>query len=222
MKWTVGAVVLFALILALAGTASAHVTVSPNETTQGAYEVFTVRVPTELESETTKVELLFPDGVAISRVQPLSGWSYVYGNDSNGAKTSIVWTAEGAGLKDGEFAEFKLQGKVGDDAQELVWKAVQTYANGTVVEWAGGAEAETPASVTKVLPGTGEADHHGAAVAQQEHEEHVSVESGGGSNDINDSLLRSSAFYISLAALLIGVIALLLTQRSRGSKHTAS
>lgn len=44
--------------------ASAHVTVQPKVTTQGKYEVFTVRVPSEKEdSPTTKVEVKFPDGV---------------------------------------------------------------------------------------------------------------------------------------------------------------
>ncbi|MEW9674048.1 hypothetical protein [Ammoniphilus sp. 3BR4] len=33
-----------------AGIASAHVTVQPKETTQGKYEVFTVRVPSEKEN----------------------------------------------------------------------------------------------------------------------------------------------------------------------------
>ncbi|WP_127531020.1 YcnI family copper-binding membrane protein [Paenibacillus kobensis] len=219
-KWTAGAIVLLVLMLALAGTVSAHVSVSPNETKQGAYEVFTVRVPTEQQSETTRIELLFPEGVAISRVLPQPGWSYAFSTDAEGGKSSIVWTAEGAGLKDGEFGEFKLQGKVADDAQQLVWKAVQTYANGSVVEWAGGAEAETPASITAVLPGTGEADHHGAAAVSQPH---ASAESGGGSGITSSSsgLLQSPAFYVSVAALSAGVLALFLTLRIYDRKQTA-
>ncbi|MFB9330010.1 YcnI family protein [Paenibacillus aurantiacus] len=212
-KWGVGAIVAIALMLMLAGTVSAHVTVLPNETTQGAYEVFTVRVPTELESETTKVELLFPEGVEISRVQPLAGWRYAFGGDADGAKSSIVWTAEGAGLKLGEFGEFKLQGKVADDAQELVWKAIQSYANGSVVEWAGEADAQTPASVTKVLAGSGEAGHHGAAG------DHHAGATTGSETASSDGLLTSPLFYLSLAALGAGLVALSLALGLRRSKQ---
>ncbi|GFN30153.1 YcnI family copper-binding membrane protein [Paenibacillus xylaniclasticus] len=222
-KWAVGAIVLIVLMLALAGTVSAHVTVSPSETTQGAYEIFTVRVPTEEQSETTTIELLFPEGVEISRVLPQPGWSYSFGNDADGGNASIVWTAEGAGLKEGEFGEFKLQGKVADDVQELVWKAVQTYANGSVVEWVGEAGAKTPASVTRVLPGTGGEDHHSAEGVQQAHGitegRGTSLDNSGTSNS-GERLLESTAFYISLAALSTGVIALLLALRINNRQHT--
>ena len=44
-----------------ASVASAHVTVQPKETTQGSYEVFTVRVPSENEKvPTTKMEVNSP------------------------------------------------------------------------------------------------------------------------------------------------------------------
>ncbi|WP_337099491.1 YcnI family copper-binding membrane protein [Paenibacillus sp. YIM B09110] len=190
-----------------AGTASAHVTVSPAETTQGSYEVFTVRVPTEKESATTKVEVLFPDSVSISRVQPQAGWSYRFDTNADGNHTAIVWMTEGEGLKDGEFGEFKLQGKVSDDAKELVWKAFQTYADGSVVEWIGGAEADTPASVTKVLPGTGSDGHHASGAG------HVLASSS--PNSGYEGWLSSSAFYVALAALAAGVVALSLTLRRR-------
>ena len=211
-----GAFVLFALLLAFAGTASAHVTVLPAETKQGSYEVFTVRVPTEKESATIRVELLFPEGVAISRVQPLAGWSYEFGTDAEGKKTSIVWTADGAGLADGEFGEFKLQGKVAEDAERLAWSAVQTYADGSAVEWAGGAESETPASVTKVQPGAGEADSHAAAAGHQASSASVDANSAsGGSASGDGSLLGSPVFYISLAALGAGAIVLTLALKRR-------
>ena len=45
-----------------------------------------------------------------------------------------------------------MQGKVDDQAKELVWKAYQTYQDGSLVEWVGAADADKPASVTKVNP----------------------------------------------------------------------
>ncbi|GGG74097.1 YcnI family copper-binding membrane protein [Paenibacillus radicis (ex Gao et al. 2016)] len=197
------------LFLLIAGTVSAHVTVLPAETTQGSYEVFTVRVPTEQPSATTKVEVQFPDSVSISRVQPQSGWSYVFGKNADGDNTSIIWTAEGAGLAEGEFGEFKVQGKVADDAAQLVWIAHQTYADGTVVEWSGGEDAETPASVTVVHPGAGEGNHHGAAAASHQ----PAAEVGAG----NSNWLASPALYVSIAALGAGLFSLLLTRRRNKS-----
>ncbi len=45
LPFTFGLVLLLSLLLS--GLASAHVTVQPKETTQGSYEKFTVRVPSE-------------------------------------------------------------------------------------------------------------------------------------------------------------------------------
>ena len=74
---------LFSLVLMIvaitffAGMVSAHVTVQPKETTQGSYELFTVRVPSEKEDVTTKmVKVEIPNDVNISRFEPKPGWKY--------------------------------------------------------------------------------------------------------------------------------------------------
>jgi uncharacterized protein YcnI len=67
----IGALSLFA------GAASAHVTVQPKETTQGSYEVFTVKVPSENETvPTTKIEVRIPEDVNVTRLEPKAGWTY--------------------------------------------------------------------------------------------------------------------------------------------------
>ena len=81
--------ILFAFIFAafslFAGIASAHVTVLPEETTQGSYEMFTVRVPSENETvPTTQVKVEFPSEVNISRFEPKPGWKYEIEKDSSG------------------------------------------------------------------------------------------------------------------------------------------
>ncbi|AJY76906.1 YcnI family protein [Paenibacillus beijingensis] len=203
---------LLGALLLSAGTASAHVSVTPAETKQGSYEVFTVRVPTEKQSSTTKLEVKFPEGVSISRVKPLPGWTYTLDKDAEGGNTAITWTAQAQGIADGEFEEFHLQGKVADDAGQLVWKAYQTYADGSVVEWVGAAGTEEPASVTKVQPGRGAGaeDHHSAASGHEE------TSASAHEND----WLRSPSFIIALAALAAGLIALSLSLRK--SKRAAS
>ncbi|WP_135547368.1 YcnI family copper-binding membrane protein [Paenibacillus cymbidii] len=204
-KW-LGSLV-FALLLAfsVAGAASAHVTVFPQETTQGTYEKFTVRVPSEKESPTVKVEVKFAtDDVAVSRFEPKPGWKYDIVK-SGDKITGVVWTATGDGLLATEFGEFNMQGKVADTAKDIAWKAYQTYKDGTVVEWTGASDSKTPASVTKVKakPTGGATDSHGNAVA------------GGG--DAGESSTSDLPLYLSIAALVLGAAALLaaLTRKAK-------
>jgi uncharacterized protein YcnI len=108
------------------GVASAHVTVQPQETSQGKYEVFTVRVPSESEDvQTMKVEVKFPEEVNITRFEAKPGWTYEVQKDDTGKITSATWTTEGKGLTASEFVQFNVQGKVADDAEEIVRKPIK-------------------------------------------------------------------------------------------------
>lgn len=191
-----------------AGVASAHVTVVPNETTQGKYEVFTVKVPSENETiPTTKIEVKIPEDVDVTRLEPKPGWSYELQKDVSGKITSITWTSEGEGLSPTEFGIFNMSGKVGDDAKEIVWKAYQTYQDGSVVEWVGAPDAEKPASVTMVNPADASADGHGVQVTDDQK---AAAE--------EDTPLSSSnlPLYLSIAALLAAVTSLGVTLKKRG------
>ncbi|MCH5585776.1 YcnI family protein [Shimazuella sp. AN120528] len=130
----------------------AHVTVWPKESTVGAYEKYTVRVPSEKDSSTTKVQLEFPKDVQVETVEPVSGWNYQFVKGSDGRNTGIIWTATGDGIKAHEFFEFPFIGANPKQATSVSWKAHQTYADGTVVDWTGAPESETPASVTTISP----------------------------------------------------------------------
>ncbi|MFC4810767.1 YcnI family protein [Paenibacillus sp. GCM10023250] len=193
-----------------ASMASAHVTVQPKQTTQGSYEVFSVRVPSESENvTTTSVKVAVPDGVAISRVEPKPGWKYELelAPDTK-AVQSITWTAEGAGLAQTEFTDFRISGKVADDAAQLVWKAYQTYSDKSVAEWVGADGSDHPASVTTVAAGAAEGGGHGAPAASPEAGS--AAGSGGGAKE-------NAAFVLSIAAAVLGAAALIaaLTRRKR-------
>lgn len=193
---------LLAMVL-FAGVADAHVTVLPKETTQGSYEKFTVRVPNEKNTPTVKVEVKFPvDNVAISRFEPKPGWSYTITKDGDKV-TGVVWTATGDGLSPTEFGEFNMQGKVADAAKDIVWKAYQTYKDGTVVEWTqeADANAKTPASVTTVKPKPtgGQTDSHGNTTAGAA----AAADTGGGES--------KTPLILSIAALVLGALALIVS-----------
>lgn len=202
---TLGTMFLMTLLL-FAGVASAHVTVQPAETSQGTYEVFTVRVPSESEeSPTTKVEVRFPEEVNISRFEPKPGWTHELKKDESGKITSVTWTTDGEGLSPTEFIQFNMQGKVSDDATEIVWKAYQTYKDGSVVEWVGAEGSDAPASVTVVNPADPSTTHeHGTATHEEVNEE----------EDTSDS--SNVPLYLSIAALVVALLSLVLALKKRG------
>ncbi|TKC16364.1 YcnI family copper-binding membrane protein [Robertmurraya kyonggiensis] len=193
-----------------ASAASAHVTVAPAETTQGKYEVFTVKVPSEKEEVSTKkIEVTVPEEVNISRIEPKAGWTYEVEKDATEKITKIIWTAEGDGLSPIEFGMFNMSGKVADDATEIVWKAYQTYTDGSVVEWVGAEGADTPASVTTVQPGDGSSAGHGVS-----HEGASNVTSDQ-DEDENGQDVSATPLYLSIVALSVALIALVLSLKKR-------
>ncbi|MEH7013565.1 YcnI family protein [Neobacillus niacini] len=210
------AVILGAFLL-FAGIASAHVTVLPKETTQGSYEMFTVRVPSENETvPTTQIRVEFPSDVNISRIEPKPSWKYEIQKDASEKITSVTWTAEEEGLKSTEFGLFNIQGKVADDATEIVFKAYQTYQDGSVVEWVGAQDAEKPASVTTVnpKPADGSGDHHSAAKTEESKEDVKTEQTN--KEEVKDTTNSSNApLYVSIAALIAGLLSLVISLKKR-------
>jgi uncharacterized protein YcnI len=187
--------------ISFAGAASAHVVVYPQEVTQGSYEKFTVRVPNEKDIPTTKVKIDIPKDVEISRFEPKADWTYELEKDSSGLIKSVTWTATGEGLSATEFGEFSMQGKVGDSAEKIAWKAYQTYKDGSVVAWEGPADAELPASVTKVVKGNTTTDAHG--VATEETTDNADNEESEENSTSNIPLI------LSIIAVILGAVALM-------------
>ncbi|MFD0712466.1 YcnI family protein [Paenibacillus sp. GCM10027626] len=212
-KWLAGGIVVLSLMM-FAGLASAHVTVQPKESKQGSYEVFTVRVPSEKEGVTTKaVKVTVAAGAAVTRVEPKAGWSYEIEKNADDTIASVTWTAEDEGLARTEFTEFRLSGKVADDAKELVWKAYQTYSDNSVVEWVGAPDADYPASVTAIVPGTGEGDGHGGAASAPAAGD--SAEKAGDEAASSNVPLILSIVAVVLAALAL--VAALAKRKNSGS-----
>jgi uncharacterized protein YcnI len=207
-------VVMLAAFSLFTGIASAHVTVLPKETIQGSYEMFTVRVPSENETvPTTQVKVEFPAEVTISRFEPKPGWTYEMEEDSSGKIISVTWTAENQGLSSTEFGLFNMQGKVANDATEIVFKAYQTYQDGSVVEWIGASDSEAPAAVTTVnpKPTEGADDHHGTTELKEE----TTTEQA---NDeaVKETTSSSNApLYVSIAALIAALISVGISLKRR-------
>lgn len=198
MKKSVSLLLVLLLSIGFAGLASAHVTVQPKEAPAGSYQVFTVRVPSEKDAATTQVKVAIPDGVNISRFEPKPDWTYEVEKGAEDKIVSVTWKATGSGLGATEFGEFRMQGKIADDAKELSWKAYQTYSDGEVVEWTGAPDADKPASVTTVTASTGDGhgDGHGAS-------------SGAAASEAKDEGGRDAlTLSLAIAGLAAGILAL--------------
>jgi uncharacterized protein YcnI len=198
-------------VVLLAGAASAHVTVHSDDATQGGYGKLTFRVPTELDNASTvKLQVFFPTSQPLASVsiQPQPGWSFrvitkklstpITSDDGQvtQAVSEVVWTADSTAtaIKPGEFDEFNVSAGPLPKAPTMVFKALQTYSNGTIVRWidaapAGGPEPEHPAP-TLTLAAAG---HDGSASAP------TSSSSGSGR--------ATTALVLSIVALVVAAAA---------------
>jgi uncharacterized protein YcnI len=154
------------------GVASAHVTVSSTDASQGGYGKVTFRVPNESDTaSTTKVKIQLPtkDPIASVSVLPVPGWTIVPtteklnppvkadDGDTIDQTISVVEfdAAKGGGIAPGQFQEFSLSLGPIPKTDALTFNVVQSYSDGKDVAWieptvAGAAEPEHPAPVLKL------------------------------------------------------------------------
>jgi hypothetical protein len=130
--------------------------------------------------------------------------------------SKITWTAgPGAAIKPGQFQEFPVSlGPLPDNVDRLVFKALQTYSDGTIVRWieeppaGGGAEPENPAPVVTL---TAEA----AVTPSASPVARADGDSGGGSGGGSAGVwLGGIGLVAGLAGLLLGALALSRTRRT--------
>jgi uncharacterized protein YcnI len=134
---------------ALATSASAHVTVSPQQSAPGAREKYELRVPNERKSATITIEFHFPAGLRVTAVEQKPGWQAEALRDASGNLTGVRWVGN---LPPEEFTEFGLLGVNPVASGELAFTAIQAFADGTKLEWSGAAGSKTPAARVKLVP----------------------------------------------------------------------
>jgi uncharacterized protein YcnI len=159
-------------VAATAGPALAHVTVNSADAEQGGFAVVSFQVPSESETASTtglKVQLPADQPLGFVSIQPKAGWSYTAqkaklatpiktdDGDVTEAVSVIDWkAASGGGIKPGEFDTFQLSVGPLPKADSMVFKAIQTYSDGTQVQWieepapGSTAEPEHPAPTLKL------------------------------------------------------------------------
>ncbi|WP_329385179.1 YcnI family copper-binding membrane protein [Streptomyces sp. NBC_01716] len=228
----VGGVAATAVVL-LAGPALAHVGVQPvGEAAKGGYATVNFKVPNERDdASTVKLEVNFPTEHPLASVSPqaVPGWKIavtksklaepieMHGKQITEAVSKVTWTAAaGGGVAPGYFQQFPLSvGQLPEDADQLVFKTLQTYDNDEVVRWIDapteGAEPESPAPVLTLTAAS--EDGHGAAAGAKASDaakagaDKASDESGGAdtesaaSSDSSDGMARG----LGIAGIVIGV-----------------
>ncbi|CAH0286259.1 hypothetical protein SRABI96_04123 [Peribacillus sp. Bi96] len=139
----------FAALFIFSGSAYAHVTVKPSSSAPEAWETYTIKVPVEKETATTKVTLKIPEGVTFESYQPVPGWK-VTTEDKNGHVKTVTWTATDEGIAAGQFQQFSFVAQNPKEETNVAWDAFQYYEDGEIVEWSGDEGSDLPHSVTEI------------------------------------------------------------------------
>ncbi len=159
--------VLVAVAILLPATAAwAHVTLQPGSLPKGASDVivgFAVPNESTTTASTTQLEIDFPTGNPILGVhaQAIAGWTVTVVSTKlpkpittddgqvTEAVSKVTWTATVGGYGPDQYMLFSiLAGTLPSKGNRLVFKAVQTYNDGTVVSW-----------IEPIVKGTPEPEH---------------------------------------------------------------
>jgi uncharacterized protein YcnI len=151
-------------VLALAGAmltigaaqAQAHAVVSPPVAKKGVLQVFTLSVPTEKENATTtKIEIDIPSGFAVDSFAPAPGWKrqvQAKGSGDAAVVQKIVWTGGKTPSEEDSVFQFNASAP---KAQDYTFHVVQTYSDGSIVDWNGPESSDTPAPVVQAVDSLG-------------------------------------------------------------------
>ncbi|MEO6826061.1 MAG: YcnI family protein [Microbacteriaceae bacterium] len=248
MALSVGALLAVAAPLA----ASAHVTVDPGQASAGSYATLTFKVPNESETAgTVKLAVTLPTDTPFTAVsyQPVPGWSTevvtqkldkpvkISGATVTEAPSSVVWTAEpGTQITAGQFQRFAISVGPVPSVGHLALAAVQTYSDGTVVNWdqkaaADGTEPEHPAPTLYIndAPPSGahEAASAGSVNATTGPVNAAAGNAAGAATEASHSAADATAMGLGIGGLALGAIALVvaalaLTRRRQTPKGNQS
>jgi uncharacterized protein len=216
-------------LTALSTPAFAHVSVQPEGTAaKGGYAVVDFKVPNERDdASTTKVEVSFPADHPLASVmpEPMSGWKIsvtksklskpvqMHGEKISEAVTKVTWTADGKGIEPGYFQKFPVSvGMLPENAEELVFKAVQTYSDKEVVRWIevprdGEEEPENPAPVLALSAASEDGHAHGTTAEDASDDskagtEKAAADTSEASSDSSDTTAR----VLGVVGIVVGAL----------------
>ncbi len=218
-RLSVAAVCALALVAVDATVVAAHVTVSPSSIPQGTSDVIlTFRVPNEsTTAATTGLKVQFPLAHPIVLVNPEagSGWQVtvvksplpkpVTTDDGTFTTTTSEIDWSGSMIPVGQFGEFSaLAQGIPSSTTELVFKAIQTYSDGTVVSWIEVPSKSVPnpehPAPTVTLTAVGDAGTTTTTAG-------VATATSTGAVSSGSNTLAVAALILAAAAVVLGVLA---------------
>ncbi|MFE3676778.1 YcnI family copper-binding membrane protein [Streptomyces griseus] len=215
-------------VLLIAGPAAAHVSVQPvGEAAKGGYATLNFKVPNERDqASTVKLEVNFPADHPLSSVTPqaVPGWKIditkskldkpleVHGKKITEAVSKVTWTADEGEIAPGYFQQFPVSvGALPVDADQLVFKAIQTYDNKEVVRWieeptAGGEEPDSPAPVLKLTAAAEDGHGGGAADDAGKTDDHKAADADASAKESSTAASSSSSDTTARTLGIIGIV----------------
>ena len=135
------AAVVAALVMTIS-TAFGHVTIQPKQSTAGATETYTMRVPTEKFVPTVRIEVEFPSGLNVTSFESKPGWKIEEKKNATGKLAGAILTGS---IPTGESTSFQFMAQNPTEEGTLSWKVIQVYDDGSKSEWTGTPGSRTPA-----------------------------------------------------------------------------
>jgi uncharacterized protein len=154
--------------------------------------------------------------------EPMAGWDIkvtkakldkpvdAHGKQITEAVSKVTWIADGKGIAPGYFEKFPVSvGALPEDADDMVFKAIQTYSNKEVVRWIeeqkeGAEEPENPAPVL-TLSAASEDGHHGSSAAEETSDKTASTETAAETAAPADSS-DTTARVLGVVGIVVGVV----------------
>jgi uncharacterized protein YcnI len=147
-KLVVAAVAVAAL--AAAPAAFGHASISPAVAKAKTLQYFTLAVPTEKEgATTTKIELTPPAGFGIDSFEPAPGWKRDVQASGSGEEATIqkvTWSGGKTPTEEDSVFHFVASP---DSSKSYKFTVRQTYSDGSVVDWTGPEDSDSPAPVVE-------------------------------------------------------------------------
>jgi periplasmic copper chaperone A len=211
--------------LAFAVPASAHIKVSGTDAVQAGSGVLTFRVPTEsATASTTGLQITFPADTPFTSVdtQPKAGWSAtvekkpladpVPGEDGSTitqyvSQVDFTATTPASAIPPGQFDMFNLAVGPFPKASSVSFGALQTYSDGTTVNWNeqsadGTTEPAHPAPVLTLSPGGSGMSADGVSMAGTTTGTTTGTPGQGSS---------AGSSWTGIAGLVLGIVALVIS-----------
>ncbi|HEY7694222.1 MAG TPA: DUF1775 domain-containing protein [Gaiellaceae bacterium] len=127
-------------------TASAHARISPPVSLSKQLQLYSLAVPTEKESLTTrKIVLTVPSGFGIDSFVPAPGWRQQVQSTGSGEEAvvqKVTWS--GGNVPTGQDSLFQFLAQP-DSSKTYTFQVEQTYSDGSIVDWSGSESSDTPA-----------------------------------------------------------------------------